>query len=170
MRIGDVVLKNYHYLLNVTSTFGGYGATSDGLLGLAPDPGNTRVLQAPDGTYRKPNRNFVSAAFHQKQIPKNAVAFYNEPTIEFGVSPLGSLTLGGYDSSLFCGKLAKVPRSTGPTSVRCACALASAGLTRAVWDVDSSFEYNGKTLPIRDNNGTRHKTSAMNVDSGSSLV
>ena len=120
VRIGDVVLKDYYYLLNVTSTFGGYGTSIEGLLGLAPDPGNTRVLRRPDGTYRAPNRNFVSAAFNQKQIPKNAVAFYNEPTLEPGVSPLGSMTLGGYDSSLFCGKLAKVPRSTGANSVRCA--------------------------------------------------
>ena len=100
VRIGEVRLNNYHYLLNVTSTFGGYDPGAGGILGLAPDTGNARVLKAPDGTFRNQSRTFVSAAYHQREIPKNAVGFYNQPTLRTGDAPLGQMTLGGYDSSL----------------------------------------------------------------------
>ena len=38
---------------------------------------------------------------------------------------------------------------------------------RAVWDVDTTFEYNGKNLPIRTSNGTTLRRTQMNVDTGS---
>ena len=100
VRIGEVALHNYHYLLNVTSTFGGYSLGTGGLLGLAPDLGNAKVIMNPDGTYRNASRTFLSAAYHQRAIPKNMAGFYNEPTLQLGKAPLGLMTLGGVDSSL----------------------------------------------------------------------
>lgn len=43
-------------------------------------------------------------------------------------------------------------------------------LIDSVWDVDSTFVYNGKKLPVKTQNGTTVSPSPMTMDTGSSLI
>lgn len=45
VRIGDVALSGFRYLINVTSSIGGYTSPGDGILGLGPDAASARIIK-----------------------------------------------------------------------------------------------------------------------------
>ena len=59
-----------------------------------------------------------------------------------------------------------MPKSSDPLALKCASA-PEAPSDLAVWSVETTFEYNGKNLPIQTQNGTTVKRAPMTVDTGS---